>query len=179
MSLHALLIFNNYKQLEYSNYNLSNFFFIYRPKIKETIESVALELIKNIKPNKFYKINEQFQSIEMTIYLFENDKIYIVITNDNYPQRVASKLIGSVKNANVEQCNILFESYQNPDKFDTITQIKNELEESKIIILDSIDKLMIRGENLDELIQRTDNLSETSFLFKNKAKNLNSCCAIL
>ncbi len=179
MSLYALLIFNKYQQLEYSNYNLSNFFFVYRGKIKDTIESIAIELIKNSKQNNFYKINEKFQDVEMSIYLFINDKIYILITDDNYPQRVVSKLIGALKNTGIEQCNILFESYQNPNKFDTITQLKNELEESKIIILDSIDKIMMRGENLDELIQKSNNLSETSFLFKNKAKDLNSCCAIL
>ena len=179
MKLYALLVFNNFHQLEYSNYNLSEFFFIYRTKIKEGIESVAIELIKNAKTNNFYKINEKFQDVEMSIYLLSNDKIYIVLTDNEYPQRVVFTLLHSIKNANVVQKDTLFESYQNPDKHDKITQIKNELEETKIIMFDSIDKLMERGENLNELLQRAENLSETSFLFVDKTKDMNRCCVIL
>ena len=68
MKLYALLIYNeDYKQI-YSNYNLDDFFFAYRSKMKETIEIFAKEVIKNVKKNSYYKITESADDFDFTIY---------------------------------------------------------------------------------------------------------------
>ena len=49
----------------------------------------------------------------------------------------------------------------------------------KNILLDSIDKLIIRGESIESLIDRTSDLQTSSLQFHNDAAKLNRCCIIL
>lgn len=178
--LYGLLIFNPYYQLEYDNYNLVEFPFLFRGRIKDTIDILARELIKNTRQN-FYKINDKFMDNEMSIYLLNHEKIYIAVTHVDYPQEIISKLFYSLINENTYsiQKDMLFSTYQLPQKIDKMAQLKNELDQTKIILCDSIDKLMQRGESLDDLVIKSQNISETSFLFSDKAKSMNRCCIII
>ena len=180
MKLYALLIYNeDYKQI-YSNYNLDDFFFAYRSKMKETIEIFAKEVIKNVKKNSYYKITESADDFDFTIYGSTFINYYIAITNNSYPQRVAFELLHTIQGTNMTQVSIntSFRTYQNPIEADKILQIKQEIDEAKLILLNSIDNLLDRGERMDQLLDKTEKLAEDSFLFRKKARDLN-CCIIL
>ncbi|VEG92060.1 hypothetical protein [Legionella spiritensis] len=64
------------------------------------------------------------------------------------------------------------EKYTRDEK---VEQVKQELGEVKKIMIDNIDKVLERGERIEDLIKRTEGLADTSFLFHKKAKELNSC----
>ena len=70
--------------------------------------------------------------------------------------------------------------YQNPEQADPLTKIQTNLEETKIIILDSVQALLERGEKLDELVERSQKLSESrwsdsSKIWNTTARKTNSC----
>lgn len=68
-----------------------------------------------------------------------------------------------------ENIDKLFKSYQN----DKMTEIKNQLDESKMIILDSLEALLHRGESIDDLLIRSQQLEDSSFIFARKTKEMN------
>ena len=182
MKLYALLIYDENHKLTYSKYNLDDFYFFIKAKMQETIEIFSKELIKNVKLNSYYKITDHIQglNLDIEVYGLTSNKYYIAITDPSYHRRVAFSLLGILKNEKKSSSEIdnLFMSYQNPNSFDKILQTKQEIDETKLILLDSIDKLLERGESLDDLVDKAKNLSATSALFKKKTNELNSCCSL-
>lgn len=182
MKLYGLLVYNESHKLIYSNYNLADFLFLYRSTIKDNIEIIASELVKRNDGKNLYKINESRNGIDLTIYCSTYDKFYIIITNPEYPQTTAFELIKSLRGLdefNSEEVDKLFVSYQKPLEVDKVLRVKTELDETKLVMMDSINKLLDRGERIEDLIDKTNQLSENSSVFKVKARELNSCCIIL
>ena len=69
--------------------------------------------------------------------------------------------------------------YQNPAEVDPLMKIQNELDETKIILLDSLEEILKRGENLEDLVTKSEVLTEHSKMFYQTARKTNSCCASL
>lgn len=179
MKLYALLVYDEKQKLVYKNYNLEDFLIFYRPKIKETIEEFSREIIKNVKKDSRYKINQKNEDFDIVIYGSTFSKYYIAITDPKYPQRTAFTLINTINTIkNTADLDNLFETYQNPQTTDKVSLIQQEMDDVKVILLDSIEKLLERGESMDDLLNRTYELNIDSDIFKRKAKDLNSCCVI-
>ena len=69
--------------------------------------------------------------------------------------------------------------YQDPAQADSMTKLQSELDETKIIMHDNIEKILDRGEKLDDLVAKSEGLSYQSKAFYTTAKKTNSCCVIL
>ena len=69
-----------------------------------------------------------------------------------------------------------FTKYQDLHEADEITKIQRDLDETKIVLVDTIDKVLLRGEKLDELVTASRDLSRQSKLFFHGAKNRKVCC---
>ena len=177
MHLYAILTFNKDYQLHDSHYNLNEFFFIFRSKIQTEIERIATDLIKKTEPNISYIINDTINETEIIIYGSTLLTNYVVITSKSYPASTAKQLMYVIRTG-LEPIDILFKKYQNPYNVDKIAHIKSELDETKIIILNSIDKLIERGGNLDDLVEKAEQLEISSMKFRDNATDMNSCCII-
>lgn len=70
----------------------------------------------------------------------------------------------------------LLAKYQDPKEADAITKMQNDLDETKIILRNTIEQVLERGEKLDELVNQSENLSLQSKAFYKTAKKTNSCC---
>jgi len=57
--------------------------------------------------------------------------------------------------------------------------MKKDLEETKVVLIKSIDQLLARGEKLDVLVGKSDQLSFQSKVFLEKSEDLNKCCIII
>ncbi|KAL6750848.1 R-SNARE protein, VAMP71-family [Haematococcus lacustris] len=62
--------------------------------------------------------------------------------------------------------------FGNDPAADTITRVKGELLEVKNIMIENIEKVLERGEKLDLLVDKTDNLQETAFTFRREARRM-------
>ena len=69
-------------------------------------------------------------------------------------------------------------SYQDPKNVDKLTKIQQELNETTEIMHQTIDKVLERGVKLDDLVDRSADLSNQSRMFYKTAKKHNSCCVI-
>ena len=68
--------------------------------------------------------------------------------------------------------------YQDPAAADKVTKIQKDLDETTQILHKTIDSVLERGVKLDNLVERSDDLSKQSKMFYKQAKKTNSCCVI-
>jgi synaptobrevin homolog YKT6 len=110
----------------------------------------------------------------------KQNEAWVATTDKEYPSRVILHMLdraqASTVPANTEQ---LLLAYQTPSSVDKIEKVKCELDETKHIVLDTIEKLLERGETLDSLLEKTNALSTESKVFASRAKDMNRCCNIL
>lgn len=69
--------------------------------------------------------------------------------------------------------------YQNPEAADKLAKIQRDLDETKIILHKTIESVLDRGEKLDQLVDKSADLSMASQLFYKQAKKANSCCRFM
>jgi synaptobrevin family protein YKT6 len=119
-----------------------------------------------------------------------------VTTDQEYPARVAFVLLGQIldeftstvgdawKTATIPE-SIPFppgeqyiQKYQNPAEADKVTKIQRDLDETTQILHKTIDSVLERGIKLDNLVEKSSDLSAQSKLFYKQAKKTNSCCVI-
>ena len=70
------------------------------------------------------------------------------------------------------------QKYQNPAEADKVTKIQKDLDETTQVLHKTIDSVLERGVKLDNLVERSDDLSRQSKMFYKQAKKTNSCCVI-
>jgi len=80
----------------------------------------------------------------------------------------------------VSKFNGQLESYlakfQDPSKSDATSRLQSDLDETKIILHNTIEAVLQRGEKLDDLVDKSEALSLQSKAFYKTAKKTNSCC---
>jgi len=121
----------------------------------------------------------------------------VVCTDAEYPARVAHSLASKVlddfadkvpssqwtkneaESIQFPPLPIYLHKFQNPAEADAMTKLQNELDETKIILHDNIEKILDRGEKLDDLVAKSEGLSFQSKAFYKQASKTNSCCVIL
>ncbi|NXE43862.1 YKT6B protein, partial [Ptilorrhoa leucosticta] len=69
--------------------------------------------------------------------------------------------------------------YQNPRDADPMTRVQAELDETKIILHNTMESLLERGEKLDDLVSKSEVLGAQSKAFYKTARKQNSCCEIM
>ena len=67
--------------------------------------------------------------------------------------------------------------FQNPVEADPMMKVQNELDETKIVLHNTIEAVLQRGEKLDDLVAKSEGLSMQSKTFYKTAKKTNACCA--
>ena len=64
--------------------------------------------------------------------------------------------------------------YQDPSQADTIMKVQKELDETKIVLHKTIESVLERGEKIDNLVERSNALSNQSKMFYRTAKKVSS-----
>ena len=177
MTIYCIIQYDtNYKIIN-SNYKLDDFLFIYRYKIKDTIEIITNDLIHNIKINNYYKITEKNKYMNMNIYCNTFNGFHIIVTDLAYPETSVLILFRELIKTEPDH-EKLFNMYQNPMEVDKLYKIKSELEDTKEVLINDISKLLERGETIEDLMIRTAKLEEVSKIFVIEIEKLNKCCYI-
>lgn len=104
---------------------------------------------------------------------------------------LASKLVSQYQNHNrqwsaasedssdePEFMTKMLTEYQDPKTADKIMLIQKNLDDLKDIMHKNINDVLKRGESLESLMERSEDLSQASIHFYKKAKATNSCCGM-
>jgi len=118
----------------------------------------------------------------------------VCFSDHEYPPRVAHTLIsrvlddfaGQVPQAEwtagreTAKFNGQLEPYiakfQDPAQSDSMSRLQSDLDDTKIILHNTIEAVLERGEKLDDLVDKSEALSLQSKAFYKTARKTNSCC---
>jgi len=84
----------------------------------------------------------------------------------------------SFSNVPFPQISEYLAKFQDPSAADKITKIQKDLDDTTEILHKTIDNVLERGVKLDQLVERSDDLSRQSKMFYKQAKKTNSCCIV-
>lgn len=119
-----------------------------------------------------------------------------VTTDGEYPARVAFVMLGQLldefaqkqgdswttvstpESVTFPPAEEYLQKYQNPAEADKVTKIQKDLDETTQILHKTIDSVLERGVKLDNLVEKSNDLSAQSKLFYKSAKKTNSCCVV-
>lgn len=151
--------------------------------------------------------SDQRQSIEEGeyvghVYVRSEGFAGVLITDKSYPIRPAFTLLNKIcedfltqhsiqqiqnlspqevdgANTNMPELSSYLIKYQNPHEADALMKVQQELDETKIILQQSIENVLQRGEKLDSLVDKSEALTSSSKTFYKQAKKTNSCCVLM
>jgi synaptobrevin family protein YKT6 len=116
----------------------------------------------------------------------------IVITDIEYPKLVAHSLLKKVveqfvtkyprtayanftegsPQLQMPELKDYMQKYQDPNQADSILKIQKELDETKIVMKQTIESVLERGEKIDDLVAKSDGLSAQSKMFYTQVRSV-------
>ncbi|KAL6598699.1 snare-like protein [Neocallimastix californiae] len=176
--------------------DLSSFGFFQRGSVQEFINFFSTTAAERTQVGERSKIEQQ--SYVGYVYSSTNGLAGVVVTDAEYPSRVAFSIINKVlddftlkyKKSDWEnldpksrlefpELKTYLTDFQDPHKADPFMKVQQELDETKVILHKTMDSLLQRGEKLDDLVTKSDQLSSQSKMFYKTSKKTNSCCYLM
>lgn len=155
---------------------------------------ISRTIVKRTQPG-------QRQSVEQDQYLVHvtnrSGLVAIAVMDKEYPSRSAFCVLGKMCDDYHERFGDSWRTvteddpkgdghlaeaivrYQDPMEADKILKIQKELDDTKVVLHKTIDSVLARGEKLDNLVDKSTDLSLASQMFYKQAKKQNQCCAIM
>lgn len=158
-------------------FNLEKFGIFKRGTIKDFIKGIIREISGNLPTDtQVREVREKEEGKEpfKIIFQMRDTTRVFIITDIEYNSKVAYRLLDKCfESSNYESLIKEYKVWEDKDQF---KKIEEELERCNVTIMDGLSQLLKRGETLDDLVERSENLSmQTRILFKT-AKKRNSCC---
>lgn len=181
MQIYSIILLNSNPEPRVVSvaYDLSSIGYFQRATVKEFIIFFTTTIASRINKGERKSIVDQ----DNYIYLYKNafGNTCAVVCDCEYPSRIAFSLINKILdeptvNLNLEKYIV---DYKDPSRIDNILKIQQDLNETKLIMNQTIEAILARGEALDDLVKKSNDLSESSKLFYKDTKKMNSCCVIL
>mmetsp|Transcript_13926 Transcript_13926/g.16638 ORF Transcript_13926/g.16638 Transcript_13926/m.16638 type:complete len:202 (+) Transcript_13926:81-686(+) len=173
--------------------DLSNFSYFTRSTIREHLTFAIRTVAQRTKPG--FRQTVGLKDIEFVchVHVRSNGICGLVVSDEEYPVRVAFSMITDLVNKYIKEeskwqeittdaeaspdfMKTALEKYQDPKEADKVLKIQQTVDEIKNIMHKNIDDILKRGETLDALMEKSNDLSSTSVAFFKTAKKQNQCC---
>ena len=161
--------------------------FLYRKNAIELADFAAMNLANSLRSDKYITAQEK----QLMFFTFRKDNVAtVLVASQDYPSRAAFSILREIM-TEYEQCNGKLpggkcdaiqrgiRQYQNPSNADKLLKIQENLEETQKIMTQNLEAAIGRGESLEALAEKSQNISEQSKLFAREAKKMNSCCMLI
>uniref|UniRef100_A0A061S190 Synaptobrevin homolog YKT6 n=1 Tax=Tetraselmis sp. GSL018 TaxID=582737 RepID=A0A061S190_9CHLO len=174
--------------------DLTAFGYFQRKPVKEMLNFASRTVSMRTLPGQRKSVQEQEYFLHVCN---RNDLVGLAVVDSEYPSRAAfciinkciddfiSKVGDSWKGSQADgtEGNSILElaivKYQDPANADKLLQIQKDLDETKVTLHKTIESVLERGEKLDQLYSKSNDLSEATKLFYNQARKTNSCCKMM
>lgn len=196
VKLYALSVF--YKRPQDANllkasFDLQSFSFFQRGSVQEFIGFASATIVERTQAAARQSVKQDVYMCH--VYVRADNLAGVLIADHEYPGRVAHTLLTKVlddftmkvpkdqwesgKDSSIDFALLpsYLSKYQDPREADALTKIQGDLDETKIILKNTIESVLDRGEKLDELVNKSEQLSIQSKAFYKTAKKTNSCCS--
>ncbi|XP_036318498.1 synaptobrevin homolog YKT6 [Rhagoletis pomonella] len=176
-----------------SAYDLQSFSFFQRGTVQEFMTFASKTIVERTQPAMRQSVKQEAYMCH--VYVRADNLAGVLIADHEYPQRVAHTLItkildefsakigperwetGAESTIDFSVLPAYLAKYQDPKEADALTKMQNDLDETKIILKNTIEAVLERGEKLDDMVIKSENLSIQSKAFYKTAKKTNSCCS--
>ncbi|KAJ1417791.1 soluble NSF attachment protein receptor [Ochromonadaceae sp. CCMP2298] len=172
---------------------LSSFGFFQRGTVREMLTFFNKTIAKRTPPGQRQSVQNEEYFVH--VYMRADGLCGSVTCDSEYPPRVAFSLLTRLledfivfkpdwsketRNEAITwpQLETDIVKYQDPANADQIMKIQRNLDETRDVLHNTIDSVLQRGEKLEDLVERSGELSSQSKLFYREAKRANSCCAV-
>lgn len=179
-------------------YELNDYSFLIRRNIREIADLLFKKVIEQLRhpphnessSNSILDDKEKIgrynsDSIEGAFMMTfqKTNMIILVICRDNTNDRMVKELMRDIyrssdPSSNLESLTKKWEA-EYDGKLNKISKIQEDVDEVTAIMKESIEKMIARGETLESLVKKTDELSISSKVFIERSKKLNRCCLLL
>jgi synaptobrevin family protein YKT6 len=174
-------------------HDLQSFGYFQRGSVKEFMVFTGSIIVE--RTAKGSRASVQEQDYMCHVYVNDNGVSGVAVCDSAYPQRVAFNMLNKLieefekqvgKNTytaadpstyTFDTCQTYLEKYQNPSEADPMMKVQTELDETKVIVYNTIEQVLQRGEKLDDLVAKSEGLSTSSRTFYKTAKKTNACCS--
>ncbi|TMW61990.1 hypothetical protein Poli38472_009483 [Pythium oligandrum] len=176
-----------------AGYEVSSFGYFQRSGIREMINFFSKTFIKRTPAGQRQSV--QHEDYYCHVFVRRDGLSGIVVADQEYPPRVAFALLNKLLDDYDKETRGAWQSaagpqdwaplttalseYQDPSKADKISAIQKELDETTAVLSKTIDNVLERGEKLDDLVAKSQDLSTQSKVFYKQAKKTNSCCIVI
>ncbi|KAK0166601.1 hypothetical protein PV327_004094 [Microctonus hyperodae] len=175
-----------------SAYDVESFSYFQRNSVKEFMAFVSKTVTERTQIAARQSVKEGEYMCH--VYVRGDNLAGVLISDHEYPSRVSHTLITKVldefsakypssiwtvqkeSTCDFPQLDSYLVKYQNPQEADALTKMQNDLDETKIILHDTLQAVLQRGEKLDDLVSKSEGLSVQSKAFYKTARKTNSCC---
>jgi len=161
--------------LHKSELNFLSFF--NRSSVEELLCEFAVAAAESLQHNPGRKI---FQHTDMQICCHRIDSnVMVLFTDLEYPTRVTFDLLRRLhEDPSQNHLETILRQCQDPCTVDTILRTQQQLDETLVIMHENVTKILQRGDQVDDLVEKSASLSAQSKLFYKTATQHNSCCGI-
>lgn len=125
-------------------------------------------------------------------YIVDDGITYLCLADEEFGRRVPFAFLEDIKNRfkatygdrgksalaygmNADFSRVLqnqMDYYSNNPNADKINRVRGEIDEVKSVMVHNIEKVLERGERIELLVDRTENLNQTAFKFKKQSTQL-------
>eukprot|EP01080_Neovahlkampfia_damariscottae_P007182 gene7182-11494_t len=138
--------------------------------------SITKQIIENL-PKETEKVSYIYDESYTFHISIEKSTGFICLSESKFENNLAFAFLNSIrdifaKNPDEFDDSILASKISHYSKNEKIFQIKNQVEETKDIMIENIEKVIERGEKLEILVEKSEDLSESAVVFNQTARNV-------
>lgn len=175
--------------------DVANFGYFQRSSIREMISFTSRTIVQRTQPGQRQTVKQDDYFCH--VHVRDTRLAGVVVADKEYPTTAAFAIVSKILEEYLQQHGDSWQSidtdntsssplldqavtkYQDPTAADKISKIQKDLDETKIILHQTIDSVLQRGEKLDALVDKSADLGLASQMFYKQARKTNSCCTFM
>ena len=173
--------------------DLAQFGFFERPTVRQMLQFFAKTVCGRVSPGQRVSVDqEEMEGYRVHAHVRADGLAATATCDAEYPARAAfsplAQALAEFERASPGWRTGLERDWpplaehlrraRDPKAYDRIAKIQGDLDETTDVLHKTIDNLLERGEKLDSLVERSDDLSKQSKMFYKQARKTNSCCVV-
>ncbi|KAL2912641.1 palmitoyltransferase [Polyrhizophydium stewartii] len=178
-------------------HELSSFSYFQRGSVQEAMNFFVQTVVERTSAGTRQTVQQD--NYTGHVYARHDGLASAIVTDAEYPPRVAFSILNRLLDEFVQkfpahkrsaispattaqaypELRDHLNKSQDPQSADPFMRVQRELDETKIVLHKTMESLLQRGEKLDDLVARSDQLSAQSKMFYKTAKSTNACCTYM
>ncbi|KAK2952043.1 putative Synaptobrevin like protein [Blattamonas nauphoetae] len=146
--------------------------------IKNLIEFATKLLVARCLPGDIRSLFYPDVNHNFHIVVKPDGRAAVLVADVDYPtQSGVSGAMGLLKDPNnVPNLSREIQRLQDPSEADKFIKLQKEIDEVKMIMVENIDKILERGEKIDDLVAQSEELDTAAKSFYKGSKKMKGCC---